>query len=233
MTRTTVLGGLAASGLLLWGAAALSEESAVPKHMRAHLAHATAARDALVSGNLPAARDPLRWIAEHRRVEGLPSGWWPHVDQFNQRAAPALGSTDPAVLARAVAGVAQVCGDCHTQTGASPQLADREVDPIEGGVSAHMEEHLWAIDRMWAGLIIPDDAAWAEGAAVLVSPPMHHDPDIRLSAEATALAESVHTLGAQAAAAAKPEQKVEAFGQLLATCASCHIKAGARPDLKR
>jgi len=201
--------------------------------MRAHLAQAGAARDALIAGDLSAVRAPLGWLAEHRKVEGLPPGWWPHVDQFNQRAAPAVGSTDPVVLAKAITGVAQVCGECHTQMRVTPHIANREVDPIEGGVPAHMEDHLWAIDRMWAGLIVPDDVAWAEGAAVLVAPPVHHDPDIALPAEAATIAAKVHTIGTQAAAAADAAQKAAAFSELLVTCSTCHTRMGARPDLKR
>ncbi|MFT4975967.1 MAG: mono/diheme cytochrome c family protein [Myxococcota bacterium] len=235
MTRAMLYSGLAAAagGLLLWTSAAHSDDAVVARHMRAHLAHATQARDALLGGDLAAAREPLKWLAEHRAVEGLPEGWWSHVDQFNQRAAPAVGSTDPEVLAKSIAGVAQVCGNCHTQLRTTPQLADREVDPIEGGVPAHMEEHLWAMDRMWAGLIGLDAEAWALGAAVLVSPPVHHDPDIALPEDAAAIAERLHVLGVKAAAASSSEQQTAVYSELLVACSECHVRMGTRPDLKR
>ena len=90
-----------------------------------------------------------------------------------------------------------------------------------------MARHLWAMERLWEGLVTPSDAAWAAGSGVLADEPLagsSFSDDPQLEAELAELAGRIHALGAEAATVVELGPRGQLYGQMLATCAPCHTR---------
>jgi mono/diheme cytochrome c family protein len=201
----------------------------VSAHMDEHFAKAAEAHNALLRGDLEAAKEPATWIAEHQEVAGLPASAAPAIDQMKKGARQMAEAADVAAAAQGAAAIAVACGQCHAATGAMPKF--RQVAPVAGKseAGAHMVEHQQALDLLYQGLIGPSARAWADGANALKGTPLGaaklpKDPLLtkdRIAAEAV-----VHALADQAAAATDVPTKTDVYGKLAANCASCHALHG-------
>lgn len=207
--------------------AAVEEATATAEHMQEHFTQAVALRDAVIDGDLTAAQEPARWMAEHQMEGGTPEGWGPYVAEMQAAAGGAVGSMELDAAASAAGTMAAQCGTCHQAQGAMIDVSIGEPPAAEPGTEAHMARHLWAMERLWDGLVTPSDAAWAAGAGVLADEPLagsSFSDNPQLQAELAELAGRIHTLGAEAATAAELGTRGELYGQMLATCAPCHTR---------
>jgi hypothetical protein len=93
--------------------------------------------------------------------------------------------------------------------------------------------HQKGVDDLLEGLVAPSDAQWVEGVRIFASPkfdphglPRKVRPTIDRGE--TALAE----LAGHAAPAQRTRDRVEVYGQVIATCGTCHRTHGkfAGPD---
>jgi hypothetical protein len=201
------------------------EPETVVDHMQRHFADVTAVQMAVIAGDLAALREPAEWLAGHEAVEGLPGEWAPYVAAMQaaaQRAADA-GTITAAAAATGEMGLA--CGGCHRALDEGGQFT--YVDPPEEpGTVGHMQRHKWAVDRMWEGLIAASDTEWMMGVDGLAEAALRPAGAAEDLAE---LAERVHALGAQAGEVADVRGRALVYGQILATCADCHQRAGRGP----
>jgi cytochrome c553 len=194
-------------------------------YMRDHFSQAVAIRDALIAGDLEGMREPAGWIAEHEPPADWPEGWAPHTEEIRSAARAVLEATDRGTASRAVASLALACGACHQALGSEVEFTAGAPPEVRPGTMAHMERHMWAADRMWKGLVGRTGEVWFAGAAVMSDAPLR--PSI-LSEEALvydrieALAERVHSLGAEGRSAEDPEDRADIYAGILATCARCH-----------
>jgi hypothetical protein len=88
-----------------------------------------------------------------------------------------------------------------------------------------MARHVWAAERMWEGLIGPEDFAWSSGASALKEGWLNpravvSDPDDRMRVRE--LVTQVYSLGAEAEAAQGSEERARIYGEFLTTCIDCH-----------
>ncbi|MCB9760020.1 MAG: hypothetical protein H6739_09325 [Alphaproteobacteria bacterium] len=189
---------------------------------------AEAARDAVIRGAPGEVLDHLRtlWV-EANQI---------YPDDDDQAAAQrelvsavetGLHSSNFAGLAQGVAATGAACGGCHADAGA--KLDRGSATPPEDG---SMRRHYWGIDRIWYGLVAADTGAVQEGFTVIAKtrlvPDRPEDPAIltkarHLEVQVNQLAATVASEGSSDAA------RVQAYGQLLETCSTCHAWAGGGP----
>ena len=190
------------------------KEGDLKTHMSDHFARALALKDAVISGDFEATREPAKWLAEHGAPDNSPDEWVPFITELRQVAAGADGAKDIAEVAAAMGRVGVVCGRCHTESKIRIEAAD-----VAKPVGDQMLVHAWASDKMWEGLVIPDAARWAAGAEALATAASQFDEKHKKTgAEISALA--------KAARGAKDDlQRGVALGKIMSTCATCHAKA--------
>lgn len=195
-------------------------------HMTEQLVRVASARDAALHGQLQTAQSELRWVLSHPTPEGLPSGWELAYAQLRVAASEGAEAQDPAALALAMGRVGASCGECHRTAGVTPPLPDPPPPSEDPGVAKHMGRYRFAMDRLWEGLILPDDARWARGAAIFDEAPVPTTDlsggDEELAHEVQALADRVNALGREAGGAMGQTARGVAYGALLSSCAECH-----------
>lgn len=208
--------------------APVADKSAAAAHMKAHFMKAYQAKEAVVAGRLEAAQEHLSWLATHEEGHDHDASWEPYLQAMRDAAKAGADATDLATAARSVAAVAGTCGSCHAAMDAGPTFVPTRPPLQEGDAKAHMDRHQWAAARVWEGLSGPSDVAWIDGISELAETPLHvHDGDIPDTV--VALADHVHELGNQGASATDTEARVKVVGDLLATCASCHVATSSGP----
>lgn len=180
----------------------------------------------IIHGLLDHVRERATWLGAHLVVPTLPAVA-AQVAAVRAEAA-ALASTPD--LDEAAAGAARLggaCGACHVAAGATTTFPYEPLPRAHRTLSERMLRHRWAAARLWEGLVGPSDARWAEGAATLASAPLIDDPRLARVPEREqlrALARRVKALARRAKGipADAPNLRVDVYGDLLTTCASCH-----------
>ena len=199
--------------------------------MQEHFTEATEIRDALVRGDLGAAKGAAQRMAARAPTASFPPNWSPYVTNIRSAASRVDEAPELDQAGLRAGDIAHVCADCHTNVGANVEL--EAVPPPEGDDAAtHMLRHQWALDRMWEGLMAPADDRWTAGAGALVEAPLHPHaiaenqtgPD-----DLRALAERVHSLGTNASQTTDPQERAQLYGELLSTCHTCHSQVEGAP----
>lgn len=200
--------------------------------MQAWFDATTRARDAVIAGKEPEAREPMRWIATHvPDSSGMPEGWPTHVLDMQDLAGRITPESPMPEIAAAVALTAMECGHCHVAYEVRPAFDPIQL-PTDEGVVGHMHRHQWAADRMWEGLILGDADRWSIGAMALLEAP---ETDITrrdgrpAPPAAAALAERLHRLGREGLTGVDGSQQAAIYGELIATCAECHAITDGGP----
>lgn len=194
-------------------------------HMYAHFDRTKEIHEALVRGDIERARRGADWLATHQDVGRLPEGSYRFGVAMSTSAAQVREASDLGEAAVAAARMAGACGDCHREYRVDPRFLMGAPPPGGSGAKAEMDLHLWALERMWSGLVGPDDYAWTAGASALtrgwLSPKdVVSDPDSRETVRE--LVQQVYQLGTQAAAISDSHGRVEVYGEFLTTCIDCH-----------
>jgi mono/diheme cytochrome c family protein len=196
-------------------------------HMFEHFERAGEIQSALIRGDLEGARPAARRLAEDEGAEGLPSWSEPYRATFSEEAGTVAAAES---LDDAVAGAARLyrsCGACHQAVPGGPRFtvgdeAPPDVDPV-----AHMGRHLWAVDRMWAGLVGPSEESWARGLAALQDDPLKAEDlpgGTAREEDVEEMAELLHREAYRATQASNWNDRTEAYGRILASCAGCHVE---------
>jgi hypothetical protein len=199
--------------------------------MFAHFDRAGEVHNALVKGELDRARKAAEWIVVHQEPGTIP-GDSPALRSEMQRqaAAVSVSNTLPeATLAAAQMG--RACGDCHRENEVNPRFLVGTAPPGGTGPQAEMARHIWASERMWEGLVGPEDHAWRSGAEALRSgwlDPQQVVANPEDRPRIRTLVQQVYELGNEAQSAADPHTRADLYGEFLNTCNDCHILTAAR-----
>lgn len=193
--------------------------------MNRHFTDTLLIKDAVIAGKLGDAKAPARRLLE--RADPYPESWRPFVAANLGHARDTLAAADIDAAARAAAGLARTCGDCHAAvvlgarfTPPSPPPAITTRDPRQ-----RMRRHQWAADRMWEAMVGHSDVAWTAAAAALADPELARadfPPEVDMEGDPTNVARQLQALGARAARSREWDDRAEVYGQFLATCAACH-----------
>lgn len=197
----------------------------VAAHMHEHLARVTTMQDAVIRGDLEAAVEPAKWIADHQETGGLPAGTESLVANMKKQAAAVAESKDLTNAGVATAMTISYCGSCHAASKVTPQMMEPVELPASSVAKAHMLEHLRATDLMYQGLVMPSEERWQKGLAAMQGSPLAEKDlpkDAKLTKEIVALEKKVHELAAKAKTATDLGTKVAFYGEYLAGCAGCH-----------
>jgi mono/diheme cytochrome c family protein len=195
-------------------------DPSLKKHMSEHFEEIRDIERALVHGNLELAKKKAKWIAEHNEHEVV-EGWEPHITDMRKEAAELAEASDMTTAIQHAASLAGECASCHRDLTAIIAFEWTEPPPPSKDRKLHMRRHRWAADRLWEGLVGPSDDLWVKGATMLAEEPLEGEGIVNKE-DATALAERVHELGAQAAKVPDQTNRVALFAEMLQTCSKCH-----------
>lgn len=170
-----------------------AQDTGLVAHMSQHFEKATAARDAVIAGDLDGARAALEWVATHQEADGLPDGVHARVERMRATARSGAESSTAPAVGRSVAALAMACGECHASVGA---------EPVATPLSEDAHPHQRAAEQMWWGLVGPESGAWV------------------------AAAQTVKATGGRDPVAADAAERVELYGDWIASCAPCHAEKG-------
>lgn len=190
-------------------------------HMRRHFDDLRIIEQLLIAGRL-AEGTALAYLLVRRLDDpGLAS--WSDRDQRVADAAQALveaPSLDEA-LRREVRVMAE-CAGCHATAQVAPKLRPAPAVPVDdGGRPARMARHVWAVDRLWEGLVAPSDERWTRGLDVLAQTPMPFAP----RSDAPLLGARLQDVARRqlaGRAVTDLDDRAAAYGELLVTCTACH-----------
>jgi mono/diheme cytochrome c family protein len=189
--------------------------------MQSHFSIVGQVRAALTQGELNAARNPARQLADHPEHEDMPQGVESPLEDVRAFARSVARSTSVSDAARCTAEIGAACGRCHDAAGMGPAVADWVMPPAGAASGTHMLRHAWAADRLWDGLITPSDRLWEAGAIALTEDPIFRPSDTG-GQEANVLAREIHDLGTEARRLEDVNQRAGIYGRILDTCARCH-----------
>ena len=125
-----------------------------------HFTRATAIQSALIVGDLEGARRPAAWLAEHQAVGSVASGSEPWLDALRESALEIRDAESVDAAADATARLGASCAGCHTSSRNGPRFRLAGDPPAGEGEVNHMIRNLWAMDRMWEGLIGAAEDSW-------------------------------------------------------------------------
>jgi hypothetical protein len=193
--------------------------------MQEHFTQVGDARDALIAGDLEAAKKPAAWILEHEAAKQIPEEWQPHVDAMKQAAEAASTSETVEDACMTVADMAHSCGECHSAMSVAVSLeTPAEPEPAEGEEQApHMVRHAWAAERMWDGLVAPSEELWVKGAQAFGEEALAPDElGDKASKSVVKLSKKVHELAAKAVEVKDRKEQAVLYAELLGSCYTCH-----------
>ncbi|HSG07779.1 MAG TPA: hypothetical protein VLA36_05465 [Longimicrobiales bacterium] len=202
-------------------------EAAGLSHMYVHYTQVGEIVEGVVDGDVPATRSGARWLANHRSQQ-FPAGAEGPLEMMRAEARIILAQDKVTDIAMSVGRMGGACARCHVALNGGPRINVEMAPPATSDPDRTMVRHVWAVDRLWEGIIGPSDAAWASGAAVLAAPGLDLGPPGNRPAQADDLAKRIPELGQMAKAARDPRERAEVYGHLLQTCAQCHEALGMR-----
>jgi hypothetical protein len=201
-------------------------DAGVKEHMQEHFEAIRRIERAIVVGDTATAREQAQWLADHAAQDEIAK----YSDELAlvQKAAQALvDSNTTEKMAGNAANLASLCGHCHLVTTSITSFEWTEAPTESGGAKERMQRHLWAMDRLWEGLVGPSEMSWKEGTRVLLAKPF---PAEALAIDGKALADAkthlnkIAELAKEASTATGLSDRARVYGELLGTCSTCHAK---------
>ena len=232
-TALLLLGTLIVVSLVVAEDSSEEDVSAIAEHMHGHLDSVIAMKAAVISGNLAGVVRPAKWLGDHPRPSDLPEAWANYEEDMRSYARSAAAAKNLETAATAVGNIGRVCGDCHLASGFVVSFGYSKPPPanLENTVT-QMQRHLWASDRLWAGLIGPSNGAWASGASMLEEVDLNVGDitaDEALKPRVVDIVERLRFIGERGRAADDGETRSALYGEFLSQCANCHSLTGGGP----
>ncbi len=202
-----------------------ADATTLKQHMREHFAAVSDLQRAIARGYFEDAKQDARWIAEHEEAQQL-APWKPFVDEMKVAAREVAGARDLPSAAAVASRLGRACSRCHEAMNAVVTFAWEEAPADAPDLPAQMKRHQWAAARLWDGLVGPSDELWREGALVLATSNLDAIAASGSGAprgDVPALAKRVRELATTAGQAKEQDARAQIYGELLSTCAGCHL----------
>jgi hypothetical protein len=195
----------------------------VAKHMSDHFTRVREVEEAIIRGDVEAARPPALWLADHQETAGLPADVAPYVTEMKATAKAVASADSIGNAAVAASSLVASCGGCHEAAKVTPKLPELIAPTVAADTASHMKEHEYAVDLMYRGLVGPSDESWKQGAAALKAAPLGgKDLPQQVSKDAAVAEARVHELADRAIGATDRGAKIAIYGEIIGGCASCH-----------
>ena len=221
LSRVVFVSSIALTGFAT-AVAAADQASPPPAAMTGHFIGVTAVHEAVIRGDLEAARKAAAPIATHDLTG--PADTAAARDELKSLAGRIASAPDLTAAATATGAMLRACGDCHRTAGVMPVL-NLPVRPAVGKTVGHMLAHQRAADQLLQGLVIPSSTSWNQGAQALRTAPLEMGQlpkDPKLTEDIAAGEQRIHQLADQAAGATEPAARAAIYGQMVTACATCH-----------
>ena len=190
--------------------------------MHAWLQLAEQARVELTRGDLAAAKAAGASMAAAPPVDTLPSGWRPFAADLLAEAASLAEANSASSAGAQVGQMGVACGTCHTEAGVLERVALAALPAEMDNDDARMDNHKWASDWMWFGLVTADDSFYRLGATVFGDTSLPAPPPQLEQQEADSRLVALRAVAEAATAATSAPDRAQHYGEILATCATCH-----------
>jgi hypothetical protein len=194
---------------------AAAPAATVASHMTDHFTRVHEVEEAVIRGDLEAAAEPARWLQSHASMEGLPAGGEPFVAEMRNAASAVASTASVGNAAVATATMVATCGRCHTAAGVVPKIPDVTPPAPAEGTARHMREHQYAVDLMAAGLMLPSDARWAQGAEALKAAPLAGADLAEVPRNVAEMEARVHDLADRAIKATDSGARIAIYGEIV------------------
>jgi cytochrome c553 len=183
--------------------------------MQDHYSQLLAVHDAVVRGDVEAARPPATELAYLSVPPGSPLASATFGTAIREHARRVARETTVIGAARATAALIRACAECHRTNGAA--ISAESIARRRRDVPESMADHVRAADDLLLGLLIPSDARWAAGAnglelSLLTTPGGEQSAALRYVTGRSRRAET-------------PTARASNYVHLLTTCAECHQRA--------
>ncbi len=219
--------------------------------MKEHAALSLVARNALIRGDLPVARQSMRKLAFFMEHVPFPKEGKGYARITRELATEVREAADLEEACMAFALLSNACGQCHHALDRGPPMK-LEATPEGEDLKMHMRRHYWAVERMWEALLSDSTSVFQAAAGILAESPLHGpaSPDSERPPGTTRLAYEVHDLAFAAAVEGKAREdeyvprpgealegkpttrgQAEIFGRLLSACSQCHSLVDVEPEM--
>jgi len=188
------------------------------------LAAVDAIHYAVAFGDLARARESADWLARNAMITPVPQSWAPHVSAVKRSAEKVASSKKLGDIGAAMGELLAGCGTCHQSLGLALVASSDVATPREARNKA-MLSHTFAMMELEHGLLLPSEALWDQGAAMIEggSFEVGIDPPTALDArEADSITAELIGLGSDAASAKSLEAKGSLYGKMMERCQGCH-----------
>lgn len=183
----------------------------------------------LVQGDLDRIRSAGTWILDQGSPMGAPSGTADEVETMEAEARTLSTAQNLTVAAGAAGRLAASCGGCHVATNGGPNFVVGSEAPGGSSQEDHMIRHLWAVDRMWEGLVGPSEEAWVAGTEALAATSPSILEAIRAEIPPDALEgflAGVEDAAVGAQEAKGSAERASAYALVVESCTQCHMALG-------
>jgi len=194
--------------------------------MTEHFSRVRELEEAIIRGDLEAAKAPAQWIADHQDAAGMPAGTEGYVTG-TKNAARAVAATESIGNAGIAAAFAvSACGDCHAAARVTPKMPELSPPSAVPGTAAQMRAHQHAVDLMYRGMVVPSEDLWKSGAEALKTSPLTDKDLTNVTKEIAASEARVRELAGRAAEARDAGARIAIYGEVISGCANCHSLHG-------
>lgn len=230
MGMRTGLAGVVLATTMSTGCGLADAGPPVASEMHERFGLLTQARDHVIRGDLAAAKAAGAELAAVEAPRRLPRAWRTWIKQMDAQATSIAEAPDLLNAALMVGQAGATCGGCHTDNRGGPSLEGADGIPAQAWQPGmNMPLHKWAVDWMWLGLVAQDTDAWRRGAEELDSQPLTYRFEGAAPPGHKPQLEQLVYVVAEKALDAPVTERGALMGQLLATCAECHVQNRPAP----
>jgi mono/diheme cytochrome c family protein len=193
-----------------------------PAHMQEHFAKVREVEEAIIVGDIAAARTPALWLADHQPTTGFPAATERPLTEMKAAARTVATTRDIQEAAMGAANLVGSCGRCHSAAKVEPKVPPAAEVVARKGQSEHMLDHQSAVNLLYRGLIVPVSGDWIRGAEALKTAELGARDRKGMTPEALAAEARVHELADQAVKAPDQRTRITLYGSIIGSCAGCH-----------
>ncbi len=190
------------------------------------------ARNALLKNDADGVRAFLLWVSGRSDLPALAA----RTKELAQDPRLQPGQGEPGDLfdlgAEALGDAGLACGACHATSPGPRYEGTVTPPPILEDLAVHMTRHVWALDRLWEGIIGPSDPRWVAGVGALHDHPIDAE---RLHGREGGESPSdymdwwIHQPGPSAGLQAQGADRARFYSRMVTACAACHAGTEGAP----